>query len=120
MSDDAWENFIASIDPVALEAERMRVHGNLMTERFGSRQHHETVRAHEWLKAHRQDATTAVTGNTPCEIYPTVSDDELLASLEEVAEWNARQTVSRHARDAANQKYKQYRDAARAARKAAA
>ncbi len=30
-------NFIASIDPVALERERMRVHGNLEHERPGSR-----------------------------------------------------------------------------------
>lgn len=53
MTDDAWANFIASIDPVALEAERMRVHGNLEHERPGSRQDHEMRHAHNWLKRER-------------------------------------------------------------------
>lgn len=53
MTDDAWANFIASIDPVALERERMRVHGNLEHERPGSRQDHEMRHAHEWLKSQR-------------------------------------------------------------------
>lgn len=48
--DDAWSNFIASIDPVALESERMRVHGDLDHERPGSRWDHEMRHAHEWLK----------------------------------------------------------------------
>ncbi|MDT0211218.1 hypothetical protein [Curtobacterium sp. BRD11] len=54
MSDDAWANFIASIDPVTLEQERMRVHGNLEHERPGSRQDHEMRHAHDWLKRERQ------------------------------------------------------------------
>lgn len=53
MTDDAWANFIASIDPVALEQERMRVHGNLEHERPGSRQDYEMRHAHEWLKQER-------------------------------------------------------------------
>lgn len=53
--DDAWANFIASIDPVALERERMRVHGNLEHERPGSRQDHEMRHAHNWLKQQRRD-----------------------------------------------------------------
>ncbi|MDR6172627.1 hypothetical protein [Curtobacterium sp. SORGH_AS_0776] len=53
MTDDAWANFIASIDPVTLERERMRVHGNLEHERPGSRQDHEMRHAHEWLKQER-------------------------------------------------------------------
>ncbi|QKS15703.1 hypothetical protein HUN59_05250 [Curtobacterium sp. Csp2] len=53
MTDDAWANFIASIDPVALERERMRVHGNLEHERPGSRQDHEMRHAHDWLKQQR-------------------------------------------------------------------
>ncbi|WP_336698211.1 hypothetical protein [Curtobacterium sp. USHLN213] len=58
MMDDAWANFIASIDPVAIELERMRVHGNLEHERPGSRQDHEMRHAHEWLKQERIRAAT--------------------------------------------------------------
>lgn len=53
MSDDAWSNFIASIDPVALERERMRVISDLDNERPGSRQDHEMRHAHQWLKQQR-------------------------------------------------------------------
>jgi hypothetical protein len=53
MTNDGWANFIASIDPVALEQERMRVHGNLEHERPGSRQDHEMRHAHNWLKQQR-------------------------------------------------------------------
>lgn len=53
MTDDAWANFIASIDPVALEGERMRVISELEHERPGSRQDHEMRHAHEWLKSQR-------------------------------------------------------------------
>lgn len=55
MTDDAWANFIASIDPVALERERMRIHGNLEDERPGSRQDHEMRHAHHWLKQQSRD-----------------------------------------------------------------
>jgi len=55
MTDDAWANFIASIDPLALERERMRVHGKLEHERPGSRQDHEMRHAHEWLKQQRSE-----------------------------------------------------------------
>jgi len=58
MTDDAWANFIASIDPLALERERMRVHGNLEHERPGSRQDHEMRHAHQWLKQERIRVTT--------------------------------------------------------------
>lgn len=53
MTDDAWSNFIASINPAVLESERMRVHGDLDHERPGSRQDHEMRHAHEWLKRER-------------------------------------------------------------------
>lgn len=53
MTDDAWSNFIASINPAALESERMRVHGDLDHERPGSRWNHEMRHAHEWLKQQR-------------------------------------------------------------------
>jgi hypothetical protein len=53
MTDDAWSNFIASIDPVALEGERMRVISDLDNERPGSRQDHEMRHAHDWLKQQR-------------------------------------------------------------------
>lgn len=53
MTDDAWSNFIASIDPVALEGERMRVISDLDNERPGSRQDHEMRHAHNWLKQER-------------------------------------------------------------------
>lgn len=97
MTDDAWANFIASIDPVALEHERMRVHGNLEHERPGSRQDHEMRAAHEWLKqdratpkpatpeAHQQqvddvDRFVLLHGGTilqPRRPGPAVSDEEL-------------------------------------------
>lgn len=50
MTDDAWANFIAQLDPAALEAERMRVHGDLDVERPGSRQDHEMRFAHEYVR----------------------------------------------------------------------
>lgn len=53
MTDDAWANFIASLDPVALEQERMRVHGNLDAERPGSRQDHEMRFAHDYCREER-------------------------------------------------------------------
>lgn len=53
MTDDAWSNFIASINPAELESERMRVHGDLDHERPGSRWDHEMRHAHEWLKSQR-------------------------------------------------------------------
>lgn len=53
MSDDAWANFIAQLDPAAVEAERYRVHGNLDAERPGSRQDHEMRFAHDYVRAER-------------------------------------------------------------------
>jgi hypothetical protein len=51
MSDtDAWANFIAQLDPIALERERMAVHGDLDAERPGSRQDHEMRFAHEYVR----------------------------------------------------------------------
>lgn len=57
MSDDAWSNFIASIDPVQLERERMRVISDLDNERPGSHQDHEMRAAHEWLCDQRRNRT---------------------------------------------------------------
>lgn len=51
--DDAWANFVASLNPTELEAERMRVHADLDHERPGSRWDHEMRHAHEWLKQQR-------------------------------------------------------------------
>lgn len=53
MTDDAWANFIAQLDPAALERERMRVHGDLDAERPGSRQDHEMRFAHDYVRAER-------------------------------------------------------------------
>lgn len=50
MTDDAWSNFIASINPAQLQRERMRVHGDLEHERPGSRWDHETRHAHEYVR----------------------------------------------------------------------
>ncbi|WIA95821.1 hypothetical protein [Curtobacterium sp. MCBA15_004] len=50
MSADAWDNFIASLDPAAVEAERMRVHGDLDQERPGSRADHEMKFAHDYVR----------------------------------------------------------------------
>lgn len=69
MTDDAWENFIASIDPVALEHERMRVHGNLEHERPGSRQDHEMRHAHLWMKRDRQAVIDLVEDSVDAEIH---------------------------------------------------
>jgi hypothetical protein len=94
--DDAWANFIASIDSVALEQERMRVHGQLDHERPGSRQDHEMRRAHEWLKQQRvQQASTVdeemaggirrlqlADANTTIRLHTTEHDEELEASLQ--------------------------------------
>lgn len=45
----AWDQFVASLDAAELERERMRVLGDLSAERWGSRQHHENVHAHEYM-----------------------------------------------------------------------
>jgi hypothetical protein len=50
VTGDAWANFIASLDSATLEAERMRVHGDLDAERPGSRQDHETRFAHDYVR----------------------------------------------------------------------
>lgn len=49
-ADDAWTNFVASLEPAGLERERMRVHGNLDAERPGSRQDHEMRFAHDYIR----------------------------------------------------------------------
>lgn len=49
--DDAWANFVAQLEPDALEQERMRVHGDLDSERPGSRQDHEMRFAHDYVRA---------------------------------------------------------------------
>lgn len=41
----AWDAFVASLDPVRLEAERMRA--PKLSERFGSQEHHRMVHAHK-------------------------------------------------------------------------
>lgn len=45
-----WENFIASLNPAAVEQERMRVHGDLDQERPGSRADHEMKFAHDYVR----------------------------------------------------------------------
>lgn len=47
----AWENFVASLDVEELRREQATVHGDLDAERFGSRQHHEMVHAHDYIRA---------------------------------------------------------------------
>lgn len=51
--DDAWANFLAQLNPAALEQERMRVHGDLDRERPGSREDHEMRFAHDFIRAER-------------------------------------------------------------------
>lgn len=75
MTDDAWSNFIASINPAQLESERMRVHGDVMVERFGSRQHWEMVHAHEWLKQQRAERAAV-----------TVQEAERLGRVKQIAD----------------------------------
>jgi hypothetical protein len=53
VTDDAWANFIAQLDPTSLERERMRVHGDLDAERPGGRQDHEMRFAHDYLRDQR-------------------------------------------------------------------
>jgi hypothetical protein len=54
----AWDNFIASVDPVKVEAERMRS-GDLNAERFGSREHHEAMWLHEARRVESRRAIAA-------------------------------------------------------------
>jgi hypothetical protein len=61
VTGDAWANFVASLDPGALETERMRVHSDLDAERPGSRQDHETRFAHDYV---RRDFWERMRGNT--------------------------------------------------------
>ena len=52
---------MASLNPVELEKERMRA-GDLQAERFGSREHHAMVWAHEvcWVESRRALASWEV------------------------------------------------------------
>lgn len=47
----AWDNFVASLNIEELRREQAPVGGDLDAERFGSRQHHEMVHAHEYIAA---------------------------------------------------------------------
>ena len=47
----AWDNFIAAVDPVQLERERMRVLGSLNRERPGSWEHHHAMERHRVRRA---------------------------------------------------------------------
>lgn len=47
----AWDNFVASLDVEELRREQAPLGGDLDAERFGSRQHHEMVHAHEYIAA---------------------------------------------------------------------
>lgn len=47
----AWDAFVASLDVDTLRREQAAVHGDLNAERFGSREHHEMVHAHEYIAA---------------------------------------------------------------------
>jgi len=52
-SEGGWANFVAQVDLAAVEAERMRVLGDLDAERPGSRQDHEMRFAHDYVRAER-------------------------------------------------------------------
>ncbi|UFU14607.1 hypothetical protein LQK89_02595 [Curtobacterium sp. C1] len=80
--DVAWANFVASLDPVALQRELARP-GDLNAERFGSREHHEMVQAHDWLKRDRA-ATAAMT------------EAERLQRRHDRQEADANLTIARH------------------------
>lgn len=54
----AWEVFVASLNPVELEGERMRA-GDLQAERFGSREHHEALWLHEVRRLESRRALAA-------------------------------------------------------------
>lgn len=47
----AWDNFVASLDVEHLRREQAPMGGDLEAERFGSREHHEMVHAHEYIAA---------------------------------------------------------------------
>jgi hypothetical protein len=55
----AWDNFVAQLDVADLERERMRA-GDLRAERFGSREHHEAVWAHEVRRGESHRVRAAV------------------------------------------------------------
>lgn len=90
----SWAVFVATIDRVALEHERPGSEAD------------QAMRRQHAAKVNR--------------IYHASNPSEWQAALDEAAQWNERQQQSRRVRDAANRQYKQQRDAARAARKAAA
>lgn len=115
MTDDAWANFIASIDPVTLEAERMRVHGNLEHERPGSRADHEMRHAHGWLRKTRNARTELERGRHARRLQEADADRTIRERGYDHIPVDADETEI----DAAIRSYKQ-RQAARAARKAAA
>jgi len=79
----AWQQFVDQLDPAELERERMRVLGDLQAERFGSRQHHETMHAHDYVAEQaRQDRRAR----------------ESRDALDEAHEYNVRQYRIRRAR----------------------
>lgn len=90
----SWAVFIATVDRVALEHERPGSEADQAMRRQHAR------------KVNR--------------IYRSLNEDEWAKALGEAVEWNQRFAADRREREAANRYYNQQRDAARAARKAAA
>lgn len=88
-----WAVFVATIDRVALDHERPGSEAD------------QAMRRQHAAKVNR--------------IYHASNDAEWAAALHEAAMWNERQREPRQIRDAANRRYKDQREAARAARKAA-
>lgn len=114
MTDDAWANFIAQLDPEALERERMRVHGDLDAERPGSRQDHEIRFAHDYV---RQDFWARMRGEveqrTVCSQFedadreirargfdrgiPEADDSDIEAAIRAYSQRQAAAAAGRHA-----------------------
>ena len=83
----AWDNFVAAIDPVELERERMRA-GDLKAERFGSREHHEALWLHEVRRGESLRARAAV-------VAPVWFADWQLALAERIATEQATEAAVR-------------------------
>ena len=104
MTDDAWANFIAQLDPAALERERMAVHGDLDSERPGSRQDHEMRFAHDYV---REDYWARARGDVQtraAELQRADADRAIKAQQDEEIEAAIRSYSQRHAAAAAERK----------------
>lgn len=103
MSDDAWANFIAQLDPAVLERERMAVRGDLDSERPGSRQDHEMRFAHDYVRrdfwarmqGERESRTAAVQRADADRAIKAQQDEEIEAAIRSYSQRQAAAAAER-------------------------